>query len=212
MPPRPSRIDVGQVMFGQTVTISSDVSRQFSARGQARPKKYAIIDGDSNGGGDRALRISRRQLSQRGAIRCRVGTVPAYRRSLARVLHHRSPERRAVHHLPRDIRAADGQGSAGSVVVASAGRGHGGDDAPVAQARIHAERDRDDDPRGPRQTAGPSQSRPSRLRRARRCRALSPRQGYCANVPRGGSRLQGRRSRRARWRGDAHSVWPRAAR
>jgi formylmethanofuran dehydrogenase subunit A len=44
-------IDVGQVMFGQTVTISSDVLRQFSARGQARPKKYAIIDGDSNGGG-----------------------------------------------------------------------------------------------------------------------------------------------------------------
>ena len=44
-------IDVGQVMFGQTATISSDVLRQFSARGQARPKKYVIIDGDSNGGG-----------------------------------------------------------------------------------------------------------------------------------------------------------------
>jgi len=44
-------VDVGQVMFGQTVTISSDVLRQFGARGQARPKKYAIIDGDSNGGG-----------------------------------------------------------------------------------------------------------------------------------------------------------------
>ena len=44
-------VDVGQVMFGQTVTISSDVLRQFSARGQAQPKKYAIIDGDSNGGG-----------------------------------------------------------------------------------------------------------------------------------------------------------------
>jgi formylmethanofuran dehydrogenase subunit A len=44
-------IDVGQVMFGQTVTISSDVLRQFSARGQARPRKYAIIDGDSNGVG-----------------------------------------------------------------------------------------------------------------------------------------------------------------
>jgi formylmethanofuran dehydrogenase subunit A len=44
-------IDVGQVIFGQTVTISSDVLRQFSARGQARPKKYVIIDGDSNGGG-----------------------------------------------------------------------------------------------------------------------------------------------------------------
>jgi formylmethanofuran dehydrogenase subunit A len=44
-------IDVGQAMFGQTVTISSDVLRQFSARSQARPKKYAIVDGDSNGGG-----------------------------------------------------------------------------------------------------------------------------------------------------------------
>jgi len=44
-------IDVGQVMFGQTVTVSSDVLRQFMARGQAHPKKYAIIDGDSNGGG-----------------------------------------------------------------------------------------------------------------------------------------------------------------
>jgi formylmethanofuran dehydrogenase subunit A len=44
-------IDVGQAMFGQTVTISSDVARQFSARGQARPNKYAIIDGDANGGG-----------------------------------------------------------------------------------------------------------------------------------------------------------------
>ncbi len=44
-------VDVGQAMFGQTVTISSDVLRQFSARGQARPNKYAIIDGDANGGG-----------------------------------------------------------------------------------------------------------------------------------------------------------------
>ena len=38
-------------MFGQTVTISSDVTRQFSAIGRASPKKWAIIDGDSNGGG-----------------------------------------------------------------------------------------------------------------------------------------------------------------
>ena len=44
-------VDVGQAMFGQTVTISSDVLRQFSARGQASPKKYVIIDGDANGGG-----------------------------------------------------------------------------------------------------------------------------------------------------------------
>jgi len=44
-------VDVGQVMFGQTVTISSDVLRQFMARHQARPKKWVICDGDSNGFG-----------------------------------------------------------------------------------------------------------------------------------------------------------------
>src|SRR5690348_9410405 len=44
-------IDVGQVMFGQTVTISSDVLRQFNARVQASPNKWRIFDGDANGGG-----------------------------------------------------------------------------------------------------------------------------------------------------------------
>jgi formylmethanofuran dehydrogenase subunit A len=44
-------IDVGQVMFGQTVTISSDVLRQFNAREQAKPRKWLILDGDANGGG-----------------------------------------------------------------------------------------------------------------------------------------------------------------
>jgi formylmethanofuran dehydrogenase subunit A len=38
-------------MFGQTVTISSDVLRQFNARGRARPHKWLILDGDSNGSG-----------------------------------------------------------------------------------------------------------------------------------------------------------------
>jgi formylmethanofuran dehydrogenase subunit A len=44
-------IDVGQVMFGQTVTISSDVLRQFTSRAQAHPKKWAIFEGDANGFG-----------------------------------------------------------------------------------------------------------------------------------------------------------------
>lgn len=47
----PVTVDVGQVMFGQTVTISSDVLRQFNARTRARPKKWLICDGDANGGG-----------------------------------------------------------------------------------------------------------------------------------------------------------------
>jgi formylmethanofuran dehydrogenase subunit A len=44
-------IDVGQVMFGPTVTISVDILRQFNARTQARPKKWLILDGDANGAG-----------------------------------------------------------------------------------------------------------------------------------------------------------------
>jgi formylmethanofuran dehydrogenase subunit A len=38
-------------MFGPTVTISSDVLRQFNARHGARPRKWLIADGDGNGGG-----------------------------------------------------------------------------------------------------------------------------------------------------------------
>ncbi|HML14581.1 MAG TPA: formylmethanofuran dehydrogenase subunit A [Xanthobacteraceae bacterium] len=44
-------VDVGQVMFGPTVTISSDVLRQFNARAQARPNKWLVFDGDANGWG-----------------------------------------------------------------------------------------------------------------------------------------------------------------
>ncbi|APO78384.1 formylmethanofuran dehydrogenase subunit A (plasmid) [Rhizobium etli 8C-3] len=44
-------IDVGQVMFGQTVTISSDVTRQYSGMRTASPKKSILFDGDGNGGG-----------------------------------------------------------------------------------------------------------------------------------------------------------------
>ena len=44
-------IDVGQVMFRQTVTISADVLRQFNGAQMASPKKSIIHDGDGNGGG-----------------------------------------------------------------------------------------------------------------------------------------------------------------
>ncbi len=42
-------VDVGQVMFGQTVTISGDVLRQFDGRRAANPNKWLIQDGDGNG-------------------------------------------------------------------------------------------------------------------------------------------------------------------
>ncbi len=44
-------VDVGQVMFGQTVTISSDALRQFAAHNSASPNKWIVWDGEGNGGG-----------------------------------------------------------------------------------------------------------------------------------------------------------------
>ena len=44
-------VDVGQVMFGQTVTISLDTLRQFNARNGAKPRKWVILDGEANGAG-----------------------------------------------------------------------------------------------------------------------------------------------------------------
>ena len=44
-------VDVGQVMFGQTVTISLDVLRQFNSRGQASPRKWLMLEREGNGFG-----------------------------------------------------------------------------------------------------------------------------------------------------------------
>ncbi|MER2265292.1 formylmethanofuran dehydrogenase subunit A [Methylobacterium oxalidis] len=43
--------DVGQVVFGQTVTISLDILRQFAGRKGAKPKKWILNAGDAEGGG-----------------------------------------------------------------------------------------------------------------------------------------------------------------
>ncbi|MBW0002072.1 MAG: formylmethanofuran dehydrogenase subunit A [Hyphomicrobiales bacterium] len=64
-------IDVGQVMFGQTVTVSSDVLRQFAATKFAHPRKSVIIDGDGNGGG--VVPMAYRQSSFTNAVQWAAG-------------------------------------------------------------------------------------------------------------------------------------------
>ncbi len=44
-------VDIGQVLFGQTVTISGDLLRQFDARGIANPKKWVAWEAEDGGGG-----------------------------------------------------------------------------------------------------------------------------------------------------------------
>jgi formylmethanofuran dehydrogenase subunit A len=44
-------VDVGQVMFGPTVTVSSDTLRQFGQKRFAHPAKWTLWEGEGNGGG-----------------------------------------------------------------------------------------------------------------------------------------------------------------
>ena len=44
-------VDIGQVLFGQTVTLSGDILRQFEGRRAAHPKKWYLDQGDGNGTG-----------------------------------------------------------------------------------------------------------------------------------------------------------------
>ena len=121
-------IDVGQVMFGQTVTISSDVLRQFAARGFAHPRKYVIFDGDFERRRGGSVRVQGGKLLQRRAVRRRARAVSAHRRPVAGFLHHRPPERRAVHRLSGAVRPADGQGFARPVARPLARGGRRDDD------------------------------------------------------------------------------------
>lgn len=43
--------DVGQVMFGPTVTISLDLMKQWQGAAYASPRKWSLTDGDAEGGG-----------------------------------------------------------------------------------------------------------------------------------------------------------------
>lgn len=63
--------DIGQVMFGPTVTISSDALTQFNYRRRAKPKKFNVRDGDSNGGG--IIPLSYRKKSKINVLQWAIG-------------------------------------------------------------------------------------------------------------------------------------------
>jgi formylmethanofuran dehydrogenase subunit A len=63
--------DIGQVMFGPTVTISSDTLTQFNYRRRAKPKKFHVRDGDANGGG--VVPLHYRQKSKINVLQWAIG-------------------------------------------------------------------------------------------------------------------------------------------
>jgi formylmethanofuran dehydrogenase subunit A len=102
-------IDIGQIMFGQTVTASGDTMRQHAKSGLANPRKWvgADIEGDGRlrcG----AVPLPRAELRERAAVGHRAGDLPAREEPLAGGADHRPPERRPLHQLPAPDPPADG--------------------------------------------------------------------------------------------------------
>jgi formylmethanofuran dehydrogenase subunit A len=64
-------MDVGQVVFGQTCTLSLDILRQFGGRKAASPRKWVLVAGDAEGGGLVPFRY--RRASPTGALQFAIG-------------------------------------------------------------------------------------------------------------------------------------------
>ena len=188
-------IDIGQVMFGQTVTISSDVMRQFSARGSAHPKKTVIHDGDGNGGGIVPFRY---RQDFYGTVQWAVGLelfllIDDPWRVFFTTDHPNGAPFTAYPELFELLMSRDARNEMAAGAFEAA---HGALDAFFDRPRIHVRGDRDHDAGRPGETARARRPRPSRAGRDRRCRGLPEGQGHRQNARGGGAGLQERRSRR----------------
>ncbi len=169
-------VDVGQILFGQTVTASGDNMAQFRNAGAGSPKKC---------GGDghrvrrrlrrRAVQVPRPELRECAAVGDRAGDFPAGRRSVAHLPHHRSPQRRAVHDLSASHPPADGQDLPQREAGGSQSRCAETFEPRCDRPRVLALRDRDHDPRGTRAHARARGPRPPRARRGGRHHRVPPR-------------------------------------
>ena len=202
-------------MFGQTVTdLLRCAAPVHRARSGAARKKWVIFDGDANGGG--IVPYNYRATDFYNAVQWAVGLelfllIDDPWRVFFTTDH---PNGAPFTDLSGDLRAADGPRPARAMDRDAAAGGDGDDRRlPSIDARIFAQRDRHHDARRAGQAArpdaiaaisapAPSPTSPSTTDEADRAQ----------DVPRGRARVQGRRTRRARRRGDALSLGPRAAR
>ena len=192
-------IDVGQVMFGQTVTISLDVMRQFLAKGSAHPKKSVIHDGDGNGAGIVPYRYRKDFY---GTLQWAIGLelfllIDDPWRVFFTTDHPNGAPFTAYPKLfellmSRDARSemAVGAFEAGAEAV----------DAGRNRPRVHIRGNRHHDARRPGEAAGADGPRPSRRGRHRGYCGLPARQGHRQDAGGGRFRVQewrpGREGRR----------------
>ena len=102
-------IDIGQVIFGQTVTASGDTMRQHANAVAGQP---AQVDRRRHRARRRlrrgAVSLPRAELCERAAMGDRARVVPARRQPVAGGADHGPSQRRAVHQLPASDPPADG--------------------------------------------------------------------------------------------------------
>ena len=102
--------DIGQVMFGQTVTASGDTMSQVRNARFASPEEVGRHGHRVRGRLRRApVPVPRPEPGQRAAMVRRARAVPPDRGPLAGVPDHRPPQRCPLHHLPASDPAAHGQ-------------------------------------------------------------------------------------------------------
>ena len=97
-------IDMGQVMFGQTVTVPPTCA-EFLARAALTPAKSVMHECDGNGGG--LVRFATARIFTARSMGNRAGTVPADRRSWRVFLTTDHPNG-GIHGVSPTLRAADG--------------------------------------------------------------------------------------------------------
>ena len=147
-------IDVGQVMFGPTVTISSDVLRQFNARTQARPNKWMMFESDANGFG--IVPYDYRPGDFYNAIQWAIGLelfllITDPWRVFFTTDH---PNGAPFTDLSGHPGAADAPQPARRMDCQAATAGHGDDDAVLDCARVHLVGNRHHDTRAPAKLLG----------------------------------------------------------
>ncbi len=189
-------------MFGQTVTISSDVLRQFTARGQAQARRNTSSS-TATPTAAASCRYKYRSDNFSNAVQFAVGLelfllIDDPWRVFFTTDH---PNGAPVHRLSGSVRAADEPRSAREMAGRTAGGSARGDDAAVARrANIRCDEIATMTRAAPAKLLGLRDRGHLGARRARRCRGLSDRGRSRRDVPLRCARLQGRRSRRARRR------------
>ena len=170
-------IDVGQIMFGQTVTASGDTMRQHAKSGAGQPaqvdrRRHRVRRRLRRG----AVPLPRAELRQRAAVGDRARAVPARAQPVAVVLTTDHPNGGPFTSYPHLIRLLMDRGFREEQLAKLHPEVAANAALQLDHARADARRDRDHDPRRPGAAARPARSRPPGRGRRRRHRGL-PRGG-----------------------------------